>query len=134
MQTADKKPEITVKIIKEKKGYGAYSKIGNDFIATCGDTFEELKKMILEAVNLAFDDKGLTYSIDEIALTYDMESFFAFYKVINAKALSERIGMNQSLLSQYISGRKKPSPKQTQRILNGIHQIGKELSDANLLM
>jgi DNA-binding transcriptional regulator YdaS (Cro superfamily) len=63
-----------------------------------------------------------------------MESFFNFYKVINAKALSERIGMNQSLLSQYISGIKKPSAKQAHRILQGVHQIGRELSEVRFLL
>jgi DNA-binding transcriptional regulator YdaS (Cro superfamily) len=48
--------------------------------------------------------------------------------VINAKALSERIGMNQSLLAQYIKGVKKPSSTQTSRILRGVQQVGKELA------
>ncbi len=53
--------------------------------------------------------------------------------MINAKFLAEKIGMNATLLSQYVSGTKKPSPKQTAKILNGIHQIGQELSAINLL-
>ena len=128
------KKKITVKILKEEKGYGATARIGEKFIATCGDTFDELKEMILDAVNLAFEEEGYVYSFDEIELIYDMESFFNFYKVINAKALSERIGMNQSLLSQYISGIKKPSAKQAHRILQGVHQIGRELLEIRLLM
>lgn len=63
----------------------------------------------------------------------DLESFFDFYKVINAKALSERIGMNQSLLAQYIRGIKKPSPAQTRKILEGVQQIGKELCEVSLI-
>lgn len=38
--------------------------------------------------------------IKPIKYEYDLESFFKYYKIINVKALSERIGMNQSLLSQ----------------------------------
>jgi DNA-binding transcriptional regulator YdaS (Cro superfamily) len=63
-----------------------------------------------------------------------LSSFFDFYKVINAKALSERIGMNQSLLAQYIMGNKKPSAAQTERILKGVHQIDKELSEVKFLL
>jgi hypothetical protein len=103
-------------------------------LATEGNTFEELKTNILEAVNLAFEDIGFVYNIEEIKFSYDLESFFDFYKVINAKALSERIGMNQSLLAQYIKGNKKPSVIQTRRILQGVHQIGKELSEVNFLL
>ncbi|KAF0235993.1 MAG: hypothetical protein FD181_3138 [Prolixibacteraceae bacterium] len=66
------KPKITVKILKEEKGYGATSKIGEKFIATCGDTFDELKEMILDAVNLAFEEEGFVYSFEEIELIYDI--------------------------------------------------------------
>ncbi|MET4080286.1 DNA-binding transcriptional regulator YdaS (Cro superfamily) [Pedobacter sp. UYP30] len=63
-----------------------------------------------------------------------MASFFEFYKVINAKALSERIGMIQSLLAQYINGIKKPSANQTQRILKGVQQVGKELASIQFIL
>jgi DNA-binding transcriptional regulator YdaS (Cro superfamily) len=53
--------------------------------------------------------------------------------VINAKFLAKKIGMNATLLSQYVSGTKKPSSKQTEKILRGIQQIGQELSEINLL-
>jgi hypothetical protein len=60
--------------------------------------------------------------------------FSGQYRVINAKALSERIGMNQSLLAQYIKGIKKPSPVQVKRILDGVQQIGRELSEVRFLL
>jgi len=129
-----KKPGIKIKVSKEDTGYSAYTHMGVNLIATQGETFEELKKNILDAVNLAFENRSFVYSIDEIQFEFDLESFFDFYKVINAKALSERIGMNQSLLSQYIKGTKKPSPSQTKRILNGVQQIDRELSEVQFLL
>jgi hypothetical protein len=129
-----KKTKINITVVKEDIGYSANTTVENNFIATDGNTFDELKSNILEAVNLAFEVKGFIYRIDEIKFSYDLESFFDFYKVINAKALSERIGMNQSLLAQYIKGNKKPSIIQTKRILQGVHQIGKELSEVNFLL
>ena len=128
-----KKPKITMNITKEDLGYSAHAMVENISINTQGDTYDELREMILEAVNLSFEDKGFTYTIDDIEFAYDLKSFFAFYKVINAKALSERIGMNQSLLAQYIKGIKKPSPEQTKRILRGVQQIGRELSEVRFL-
>lgn len=104
------KPKIKLTIIKEDVGYTAVGQWKNRSLITCGDTWEELQSMIIEMVNLTFEDLGHTYTIEEINLEYDLESFFDFYKVINAKALSERIGMHQSLLAQYIRGLKKPSP------------------------
>ena len=78
--------------------------------------------------------KFLRNRCDDLRFNFDLESFFDFYKVINAKALSERIGMNQSLLAQYIKGIKKPSPAQTKRILAGVQQIGKELTEVSFLL
>ena len=59
---------------------------------------------------------------------------FEFNQVINARTLSEWIGMNQSLPAQYISGYKRLSKSQVIRMLNGVHQIGKDLSSGRLLL
>ncbi|MFA6947154.1 MAG: hypothetical protein WC220_14775 [Pedobacter sp.] len=129
-----KKPKIKITVVKEDTGYSANTLVNGNFIATEAETFEELNTMVLEAVNLAFEEKGFVYTIEEIQFEYDLESFFDFYKVINAKALSKRIGMNQSLLAQYIKGIKKPSVIQTKRILQGVQQIGRELTEVRFLL
>jgi len=129
-----KKPKIIMTVIKEESGYSATANIGDIFIGTQGETFDELKDMVLDAVNLSFEDKGMVYTINEINFTYDLTSFFEFYKIINASALSKRIQMPQSLLAQYIKGIKKPSIAQKQRILKGVQQVGRELSEINFLL
>ena len=120
-------------ITKEDIGYSGHAKIQKVSINTQGEDMDELKTNIIDAVNLSFEDKGFVYALDEITLKPDLASFFEFYKVINAKALSQRIGMNQSLLAQYINGIKKPSAAQTQRILQGVQQVGKELAAIQFL-
>ena len=129
-----KKPKIIMTILKEESGYSAYTKLKDRFISTQGENFDNLKVLIPDAINLAFEDKAYIYTIDEIEFRYDLESFFDFYKVINAKALSKRIGMNQSLLTRYIRGIKKPSTAQSKRILEGVHQIGRELCEVRFLL
>ena len=129
-----KQQKITITVIKEDTGYSATATHTDRHIFTQGETFDELKANILDAVNLAFKDLNFIYTIDEIKLTLDLQSFFDFYKVINAKALSARIGMNQSLLAQYISGSKKPSTLQRKRILKGVQQIGRELAEIQFLL
>jgi hypothetical protein len=123
-----KKPIIHISIIKEDVGYSATCTIQKKIIGTQGDNYTELQENIVEAVNLAFEEEGFVYTISEIVLNYDMNSFFEFFKVINAKALSERIGINQSLLAQYIKGHKKPSAIQKKRILTGVQELGRELA------
>ena len=113
-------------------GYSVYAQ--NYPVATTGKDLIELKSNMVEALNLYFEENGPLITENDIKVTLDLAQFFEFYKVINAKAFSERIGMNQSLLAQYISGKKKPSSSQTQRILKGVQQIGRELAEIRFLL
>lgn len=125
------KPVVKAIITKEVSGYSAFAKSGKHSIHSEGECFAQLKENILEAVNFTFEPDGFAYSMEEIQFSFDLKSFFEFYKIVNAKALAIRIGMNQSLLSQYITGRKTPSKKQANRILQGVKQIGRELSEVD---
>jgi transcriptional regulator with XRE-family HTH domain len=82
---------------------------------------------------LVANDSGYTVTEDNIKLRLELRQFFQYYKVLNANFLAERIGMNPSLLSQYVRGKKQPSAKQAEKIILGIQRIGKELSDINLV-
>ena len=124
--------KIEVIVEKTKTGYSAYAT--KYPVYTVGHSLEQLKSNLLEALNLYFKKQRKTIREADLKINLDLPQFFDFYKVINAKALSERIGMNQSLLAQYIKGIKKPSPTQTQRILNGVHEIGKELTSIRFLL
>ena len=120
-----KKIEMIVE--KTKTGYSAYADIYP--VYTTGRDIKELRDNILEDLNLHFEEDGRTISEKDFKIVLDMSQFFEFYKEINAKAFSSRIGMNQSLLAQYIKGIKKPSKKQTERILNGVRELGRELAE-----
>jgi hypothetical protein len=124
--------KINMIVEKTKTGYSAYAEKYPVF--TVGSTLEELKTNILESLNLFFKEQGKVITEKDLQINLDLPQFFDFYKVINAKALSERIGMNQSLLAQYIKGNKKPSPTQAQRILKGVQQIGNELAAIRFLL
>ena len=124
--------KIEMIIERTKTGYSAYAE--KYPVYTVGGSLDELKANILEALNLHFEAQGKTVTEQDLKITLDLPQFFEFYKVINAKALSERIGINQSLLAQYIKGNKKPSATQTQRILKGVQQVGKELAAIQFLL
>ncbi len=87
----------------------------------------------LEAANLNFEEDHLIITQENLKFEIDFKQFFQYYKVLNAKFLADKIGMNPTLLSQYVQGHKKPSETQTEKILYGIHQIGQELSEINLI-
>jgi transcriptional regulator with XRE-family HTH domain len=128
-----RKPKIRLSIFKEDQGFTATGQWRTRYLNTYGENWKELQAMIIDMLNLSFEDKGYTFTIKDVSLSYDLKSFFEFYRVINAKVLAERIGMNQSLLAQYIHGIKKPSQTQIKRILKGVHEIGKELTEIDLL-
>lgn len=118
------------KVEKTSDGYSALHEMTDgSMIYTDGDTLTELKTNILDALNLTLDYKKKK-AVDEshINLVIDLASFFEYYKVINTTQLASRLKINRSLLTQYITGVKKPSPLQTQRILNGVKSLGRELS------
>jgi len=121
--------KINITVEKTKTGFSALSE---DFpVCTTGSNISEIRSNMIEAMNLyyEFTQHGKVISENDLNLKLDLSSFFEFYKVINAKAFSNRVGMNQSLLAQYIKGIKKPSKAQTQRILKGVQQLGHELSE-----
>lgn len=123
---------ITFIIEKTNTGFSAYTI--ELPIYTTGSTINQLFNNIIEATNLYYEDVELEITSKNIKLEIDFKQFFKHYKVLNAKHLASRINMNESLLSQYVSGKKKPSKKQTQKILDGIHAIGKELTELQLIL
>ncbi|MDD4604564.1 MAG: hypothetical protein PHF97_12280 [Bacteroidales bacterium] len=129
MKTLKNKMDIVIE--KTKTGFSAYSE--DHAIFTTARTIPELIENTVEAANLYFEDEKITITQENLNFTIDFKQFFQYYKVINAKFLAKKIGMNETLLSQYVQGRKKPSDQQTNKILEGIHQIGRELSEINLI-
>ena len=122
-----------IKVVVEKTDT-RFSAFADDYpVFTTGKTLTELQDNIVEALNFYFDDDGHQVNAKNIQFEVDLKQFFQYYRVINARYLAERIGMNATLLSQYVQGRKRPSASQTEKILLGINQIGKELSELSLV-
>jgi predicted RNase H-like HicB family nuclease len=123
------KDKIVIIIEKTKDGFSAYA--ADHPVYTTGSSMNELFSNIKEAFILYIDDENFNDS--RISYEIDFNQFFKHYKVLNANALAGRIGMNPTLLSQYISGHKKPSPSQSRRILYGINRIGQELAEMSVI-
>lgn len=118
---------------KTNTGFSAYASDESLPIGTSGDDVTELKTNIVDAYNSYAEIKDIDQiTIDDVLITLDVKQFFDYYKIINASALGAKIGMDKTLISQYANGHKKPGPKQVDRILSGIRQLGQELSTLNL--
>lgn len=55
---------------------------------------------------------------------------FLRHNAVHPSLLAERIGMDKSLLSQYMEGTKTPSTAQLLRIQLGIQELGKAIQEA----
>ena len=60
-----------------------------------------------------------------------MQRFFLTHKEINVAEFARSIGMNATLLRNYINGFKKPSTEREKAILAHIHSLGQELMAAH---
>lgn len=126
--------KIKVKVEKTTTGFSAYAVKYSAF--TTGKTVAELVANMVESLNLYFEEAGEKKVItpNDLLFEVDLTSIFEVFPVINVRALSERLGMNYTLISQYATGKKKPSSKQAEKIMEGIHEIGRELSELNLIV
>jgi predicted RNase H-like HicB family nuclease len=132
--------KIQVIIEKSRTGYSAYVPVLQGCVST-GSTIEETKQSI--RVGIPFHLGGLQQDGIEIPVefmghynlqfTFDVETFLQHYhKIFSRRALSRLTGINESLLSQYASGLKRPRPAQAKRIEKGLHQLANELLQINL--
>jgi pantothenate synthetase len=64
----------------------------------------------------------------ELLFKMDIQSLLYCYdKILTRAALSRMTGINQRQLGHYICGRSKPRKPQSERIVNALHELGKEL-------
>ncbi len=77
---------------------------------------------------------GEGYDIPELEMTfkYDLWAFFDKFPM-NATLVAKQIGINASLMRQYIAGQKQPGKKRIEQIQEGIRNIGKQLSGVSLV-
>ncbi|AYB32456.1 XRE family transcriptional regulator [Chryseolinea soli] len=124
--------KLVVKIEKTSTGFSAYCEKYPAF--TTGKTLTELSSNMVESLNLYFDEegKGRKVTARDLNFQLDLGNLFEIFP-INVKAFSNRLGMNYTLLIQYVKGVKKPSAKQTEKILEGMQEIGKELCEIRLV-
>ena len=107
-------------------------------LAITADTFESLQKAIEETLRFHVDgmiedgDNVPQWLLDgDYVFEYKYLDIATLLKVCESysslTAISRASGINQRQLSHYVNGVKKPRPNQRQRIIDGIHKIGKEL-------
>jgi len=64
----------------------------------------------------------LNYVLETSALIHSLDG------VLTRSAIARVSGINEKQIGHYASGHRKPRPKQRTKIINGIHQISRELA------
>ncbi len=127
--------KINVILERGSSNYSAFIPELPGCIAT-GESLTELEKNLREALQLHL--RGIEEDGDpvpsqfmgefQLMYTFDIVTLLSYYdKVFTRRALSRLTGINESLLSQYASGLKKPRPLQTRKIADNLHKLGQEL-------
>lgn len=95
--------------------------------ATTDAAVEDLLLTRQEYISMGHDIPEL-----EMTFKYDIWAFFDKFP-ISITPLAKRIGVNPSLMRQYVSGNRKPSQKRLEEIETAVHDFARELSTVSLV-
>ena len=101
-----------------------------------GVSYEEVKSNLEQMVNeFIAEDEGISKQLKKgykIKYEVDLESVFNLIPEVNITQLAKLIKMNPGLLRQYVSGSKKASEKQTNKVMQGIKLLTEKLKSLQI--
>lgn len=125
-------PNITIIIERSKDAYWAYAE-KLEGVSGVGATITEAKKSVIESLELQKELGNISNKNYSISFKFDTESLLKYYKGIFTNSAFEKLtGINQKQIQHYASGVKKPRPKQTKKIEEALHSLGRELLTVKL--
>ncbi|MBK8501308.1 MAG: type II toxin-antitoxin system HicB family antitoxin [Saprospiraceae bacterium] len=102
-----------------------------------GASYEEVKVNLEEIINEFKDeDEAINKQLNRgytIKYEVDLESVFNLIPEVNITQFANLIKMNPGLLRQYVSGTKKASEKQTNKVMEGIRLLTDKLKSIQLI-
>ncbi|NEN22907.1 type II toxin-antitoxin system HicB family antitoxin [Cryomorpha ignava] len=126
---------LNVIIERNADGFFAYT----DEIDGCvagGNTYIEVKTNFEEILDMFLQED--TFLANEFANGYklkfnvSLESVFELIPEVNISQLAKSGGLNASLLRQYVSGSKKASEKQAQKIMSALNKLSEKIETISL--
>ncbi|MDE5850876.1 MAG: pilus assembly protein HicB [Muribaculaceae bacterium] len=131
---------MKVRIEKQSDGtYIAYNTSGEKVtLIGTGDTVKEAKEDFYNTIEelrqsyIDTKDPVPVFLDDPVEFHFDLSSLFEYYSMLNVSALGRYLGINPSLMRQYKSGDTYISDAQLEKIEEGIHRLGSELTALKL--
>ena len=121
-------------IVERGRGKGNFTTFATQTIENCGfggagasareamsDTYVALQEM-----SELKKEEGVTLPEVEFDFRFDVGSFFDYYP-IDVTAFAKYIGMNASVLRQYVTGLREPKEETIKRIREGIDKLSRDL-------
>jgi hypothetical protein len=128
--------KIIVNVGKTPGGYCANIDILPGWVLGTDGDFADFKKELQESIDLYIEwakedgDEYPTVFDKEYKFEYkfNIESLLCCYDgILSRAAISRLTGINEKQLGHYICGRSRPRKEQETKIIQGFHQLGKEL-------
>lgn len=113
---------LTVKPIKGTVlGCGSSAKAAiEDMLKGWNETTEYLK------------EEGEDVPALEIEYRFDVGSLFSYYDFVNIAGVAREIGLNPSVIRQYVIGTRKPSAERKKQIITGLKSLADKMHQAVL--
>jgi predicted RNase H-like HicB family nuclease len=131
---------ITSVVEKTKNGFSAYLE-GIDGVVAASKAFDEVKSLLIEALEMHIKTSlelgepipEILKGKYEVIFQMDLPSLFEWLSGrISQTGLARIVGINNTLIHQYVTGVKKPGPKQRLRIEQNLHNFASDLQRINL--
>jgi DNA-binding transcriptional regulator YdaS (Cro superfamily) len=108
---------------KDKDLWGRVS-FEDNLIVDSAPSLESLQKKMKKALH---DLHGLNPANVNFEIAHDLTAVFSEKTYLNLSVVAQKLGINRSLMAQYATGTKYPSPERAQTIEKAIHELGRDL-------
>ena len=128
--------QVIISTSKTEKGFSASCELLPGWVVAFTGSFSDCINYVQESIDFYVDcaktDQEPYPSVFdeayELVFRMDIQSLLYCYdKILTRAALSRMTGINQRQLGHYICGRSKPRKPQSERIVNALHALGREL-------
>ena len=128
--------QVIISTSKTKNGFSASCDLLPGWVVAFTGNFSNFVNYVQESIDFYVDcaktdQESYPAVFDtsyELLFKMDIQSLlFCYDKILTRAALSRMTGINQRQLGHYICGRSKPRKPQSEKIVNALHTLGKEL-------
>lgn len=105
--------------------------VGDNLIVDTASSEQELEEKLHEVIFNFHDLKPSEYIFQK---RFDLSYFFIKFDFLKIGKVAALSGINQSLLRQYVSGKKMASEKQILKVKAAIKEIVESLSESEIIM